>query len=362
MKAIVLVGGEGTRLRPLTYTTPKPLLPIANVAFLERQLEWLASHGVDEAILSLGYMPDAFMERFPDGRSGSIALRYVVESEPLGTAGAIRFAAEGLDERVVVCNGDVLTTLDLTAMIEFHEAADAEATIALTRVDDPSRFGVVPTRDGGAVVAFVEKPPKGKAPTDWINAGTYILEQSVIERIPGRLNVSIERATFPRMLEDGGRLFAVQSDAYWLDIGTPEAFLRGNADVLSGRIGGSIAPGAIERSPGIWTQGEVVIDPEAELVAPVLLGAGSVISSRAHIENSVVGAGCRIGRGARIVRSVVLDRACLGTQVQVVDSVVGAAAVLEDRALVADVTIVGEKMVVSAGAKVAGERLHASPA
>ena len=235
MKAIVLVGGEGTRLRPLTYSTPKPLLPIANQAFLERQLTWLAYYGVDEVVLSLGYLPDAFEAHFPEGRFGDLKLRYAVEDHPLGTAGAIRFAARGIEERIIVCNGDVLTTLDLDALVAFHDAHEAEATIYLTQVADPSAFGVVPTRDDGAVVAFVEKPPKGRAPTNWINGGTYVLEPSVLDRIPERLTVSIERETFPRMLDEPSRLHAMPSDAYWIDIGTPEKYLQAHTDVFARR-------------------------------------------------------------------------------------------------------------------------------
>ena len=198
MKAVVLVGGEGTRLRPLTYSTPKPLLAIGNQPFLERQLEWLAAYDVDEVVLAIGYLPDAFIEHFPRGNYAGIELRYRVESEPLGTAGAIRFAAEGIDERIIVCNGDVLTTLDLGELVAFHEKVGAEATIALTHVDEPSAFGVVPTFPDGEVRGFVEKPPRGKAPTNWINAGTYVLEPSVLETVPPRLQVSIERTTFRR--------------------------------------------------------------------------------------------------------------------------------------------------------------------
>ena len=211
MKAVVLVGGEGTRLRPLTYTTPKPLLPIANQAFLERQLAWLARHGIDEVVLSLGYLPDAFVEHFPDGRFGDLVLHYAVEDEPLGTAGGIRYAAEqaGIDERFVVCNGDVLTGLDLSSLVRFHDEHGADATIHLSQVGDPSAFGVVPTYPDGEVKAFVEKPPRGTAPTNWINAGTYVLEPSVLAAVPPGLTVSIERETFPRMLDRRGRLYAL---------------------------------------------------------------------------------------------------------------------------------------------------------
>jgi NDP-sugar pyrophosphorylase family protein len=358
MKAVVLVGGEGTRLRPLTYTTPKPLLPIANQAFLERQLTWLASHGVDEVVLSLGYLPDAFREHFPSSTFGDIKLRYRVEDEPLGTAGGIRYAAEGIEERIVVCNGDVLTTLDLTAMLGFHEDCDAEATIALTRVEDPSAFGVVPTRDDGEVVAFVEKPPPGKAPTNWINAGTYILEPSVMDRVPTRLTVSIERETFPRMLEKRGLLYALASDAYWLDIGTPDKYLQAHADVLAGRIGFPPAPGAVEMQPGIWSQGEVFVDSAAALVAPVLLGKGCRLGAGTRIAASVLGAGCVVDEGGRVLRSVLLDGAHLDSGAEAIDSVLGFTSTLDAGVSATDHTIVGAAAVVAAGSKLSGARIH----
>ena len=295
MKAVVLVGGEGTRLRPLTFTTPKPLLPIANQPFLERQLLALADHGVDEVVLSMGYLPDAFHEHFRD-ESGQdtfrgMRLRYAVEKEPLGTAGAIRFAADGIDERFVVCNGDVLTRLDLTAMVEFHDARGAEVTISLTRVDDPSAFGVVPTDDDGAVISFVEKPPSGSAPSNWINAGTYVIEPPFLDRIPPRLNVSVERETFPRLLEQSGRLFGYKTDAYWLDIGTPEKYLEAHLDVLRGFVGRPPAPGARLLSEDVWTQGDATIEPGATILAPAL--------DRPGRPRAVRRAGARVGARSR---------------------------------------------------------------
>ena len=347
MKAIVLVGGEGTRLRPLTYATPKPLLPIANQAFLERQLTWLARHGVDEVVLSLGYLPDAFESHFPDGRFGDLTLRYAVEDHPLGTAGAIRFAAKGLDERLVVCNGDVLTTLDLGDLVAFHDERGAEATICLTKVADPSAFGVVPTRDDGEVVAFVEKPPKGKAPTNRINAGTYVLEPSVLQRIPERLTVSIERETFPRMLEEPSRLYAMATDAYWIDIGTPEKYLQAHADVLAGVLGGAPAPGARELEPGVWVQGEPNVHAEARIEAPALLGNASIVA-----------AGVTVGSGARLLRSVVHDGAMVSDEAETIDSVVGERAILGSGAIASDHTIVGADATLDAGARASGARIR----
>lgn len=306
MKAVVLVGGEGTRLRPLTLTTPKPLLPIANVPFIERQLTWLGAYGVDEVVLSLGYLPDAFTEHFADDRFGDMKLRFVVEHEPLGTAGGIRFAAEGIDERVLVCNGDVLTDLDLDELVSFHSEHGAQATIALTRVADPSAFGVVPTRADGEVVAFVEKPPKGQAPTSWINAGTYVLEPEVFDRIPPRFTVSIERETFPRMLDEPGRLFAMQSDAYWLDIGTPQKYCEAQIDVATGRLGTPPAPDATDRGGAAWVQPGAEIDDTATVLGPSVIGPQARVEAGARVEASMLGSATVVAEGATVLRSVLL--------------------------------------------------------
>ena len=221
MRAVVLVGGEGTRLRPLTLTTPKQMLPIVEEPMIERVMGHLADHGIDDAVLSLGYRPDAFINAYPGGSIGGVHVSYAVEPTPLDTAGAIGFAARhvGVDETFVVVNGDVLTDSDMSALIEFHRLRGAEATISLTPVDDPSAFGVVPTDEQGRVQAFIEKPPRDEAPTNLINAGTYVLEPSVLDRIPKDRRVSVERETFPALVE-AGTLYALGSDAYWLDTGT----------------------------------------------------------------------------------------------------------------------------------------------
>lgn len=359
MKAVVLVGGEGTRLRPLTYTTPKSLLPIANEPFLERQLKWLAGHGIEEVVLSLGYLPDAFHTHFPDDRFGDMTLRYAVEDDPLGTAGGIRYAAEfaSIDERFVVCNGDVLTTVDLTSMVQFHDGHGGDATIHLCRVDDPSAFGVVPTRGDGEVIAFVEKPPRAKAPSHWINAGTYVLEPSVLERIPARLTVSIERETFPRMLDRPGRLFAFQSDDYWIDIGTPGKYVDANVDVVTGNLGAQPAAGAVEQAPGVWTQGEVSIAPDARIEAPALMGDGSSVEAGARVGEAVLGPGCAVGSGGCVLRSVMLEGARLATGARVVDGVIGPQAALESGVAASDHTIIGASATVAAGSRLSGARV-----
>jgi NDP-sugar pyrophosphorylase family protein len=361
----VLVGGKGTRLRPLTFTTPKPLLPVANQVFLERQLTWLAGHGVDEVALSLGYLPERFSSRFPDGRfhapSGrAVRLVYAVEPVPLGTAGAVRFAAErlGVDEPFVVCNGDVLTGLDLSALVAFHADRRAEATIALAHVDDPSAFGVVPTFDDGEVKAFVEKPPVDAAPTKWINAGTYVLDPVVLTRIPTGLRVSIERDTFLRVLEQRRHLFAMPSDAYWIDMGTPDQYLQVHADALAGRLGSPPAPHAREVAPRVWSQSDT---PDGTgLAAPVLVGAATTVAGDARVVGSVLGAGVRVEAGARVDGSVVHDDVVVGATAEIRGSIVGAGAVVGTGAAIRDRSIVGEGAVVWPGATLVDEHWPAA--
>ena len=236
MDAVVLVGGEGTRLRPLTYDIPKQMLPIVGRPMIAHVVEWLGSHGVDRVVLSLGYRADAFVQAFPANRLSGVALEYAVEPEALDTAGAIRFAAgeAGVRDTFLVLNGDIITDFDASGLVAFHRSRSAEATLALTPVPDPSSFGVVPTDADGRVTAFIEKPPAGTAPTNLINAGIYVLETSVLARIEGGRRVSIERETFPELVA-AGRLYALASDAYWLDTGRPHHYLQAQLDILSSR-------------------------------------------------------------------------------------------------------------------------------
>jgi NDP-sugar pyrophosphorylase family protein len=363
VKAVVLVGGEGTRLRPLTFTTPKPLLPIANRPHLERQLAWLAGHGVDEVVLSLGYLPDAFQQQFPNdqfvGEHGSVSLRYAVEDDPLGTAGAIRFAADGISERFVVCNGDVLTDLDLGAMVRFHDERGAEATISLTQVEDPSAFGVVPTKPDGGVIAFVEKPPPGKAPSNWINAGTYVLEPGFLDRIPPRLNVSVERETFPRLLEQPGRLFGYRSDGYWLDIGTPAKYLEAQVDVLAGRAGGPPSS-ARESAPGVFVDIDATIEPDATIVAPALFGPGARVEAGATVRSSVIGPGAVVEHGADLDRAVLHTGARVGHGSVIHATVLGTDAVSKPEVVLTDDTLIGAGVTIASGTRISAGRVPAA--
>ncbi|MGH9095384.1 MAG: sugar phosphate nucleotidyltransferase [Acidimicrobiales bacterium] len=291
MRAVVLVGGQGTRLRPLTLTAPKQMLPVGGRPMIERVLAHLRSHGIDEVVLSLGYKPDAFTAAYPDGACAGVRLAYAVEDSPLDTAGAIAFAARqaGIGEAFVVVNGDVLTGLDLGGLIDAHRRAGAEATIALTPVPDPSAFGVVPTDDDGRVQAFIEKPAPGEAPTNLINAGTYVLEWDVLERIPSGRRVSIERETFPGLVA-GGTLYAFGSDAPWRDAGTPATYLAANLDLAQPDVG------SVSHS---WVDPKATV-AEGAVVRDSVLFPGATVEAGATVTSSIIGWDALVGAGARV--------------------------------------------------------------
>ena len=326
MKAVVLVGGFGTRLRPLTLNVPKQMLPVVGVPMIERVIASLGAHGVTTAVLSLGYKPDEFLAAYPNGQCAGVELLYAVEPEPLDTAGAVRFAAveAGFDETFIVVNGDVLTDLNVREVWDFHHSVGAEGTIALTPVDDPSRYGVVTIDASGRVEAFVEKPAPGTAPTNWINAGTYVLEPSVLQRIASDRKVSIEREVFPAMVDDQ-KLYAMQSSAYWIDAGTPQTYIQAQLDLVDGVRG---SEKAIADSAQI---------EDSATVAHSVVGEHVVIGNGAHVADSVIGAGATIGPGVRIHSSVVAEGARIGPDCVIENfSVVGAGFELEARRTLSD--------------------------
>ena len=313
MRAVVLVGGFGTRLRPLTLTIPKPMLPVGHRPIVENVIRMLAAAGIKEVVLGLGFKPEPFVEAFPDGVCAGIPLHYAVEPEPLDTAGAIRFAAEhaGINEAFVVVNGDVLTDLDVSALIAFHKDRGAQATMHLTPVDDPSAYGVAVIDDQGRVQRFVEKPELGTAPSNLINAGTYVVEPSVLQRIPTRRKVSIEREIFPLIVEDGG-LYALATNDYWIDAGRPEPYLQANLDMIDAVRRSASAP-AIE--PG------AKVDPSA-LVRHSLISVGALVEAGADIKDSVILAGAIIRQGAVVHSSIVMGE--VGNGASITDTMVGA--------------------------------------
>ena len=353
MRALVLVGGQGTRLRPLTLSVPKQMLPVAEVAMIERVLAHLRAHGIDSVTLSMGYRPDAFLAAFPDDRCAGFHLDYAVEPEPLDTAGAIRFAARhaGVDGTFVVVNGDVLSAVDLGALADFHRSSGGEGTIALTPVDDPSSFGVVPTDDKGRVTAFVEKPPRDEAPTNLVNAGFYVLEADVVDRIPDGRRVNIERETFPAMAAQGA-LFAMASDSYWTDTGTPELYLGANLHFAGD---GDVPPaaGARRTGSGAWVLGGPVVD--ADVGPGSLVGDAAFVGKGSTVHRSVVGAGSRV-EAATVEESVLLPGAVVRSGAVVRRSIVGPGAVVGAGAEVVGLSVIGEGAHVDGGSRLDGAR------
>lgn len=324
MRAVVLVGGFGTRMRPLTNTTPKPMLPVGNRPMIARLVDRLARGGVTDVVLALGFRPEPFVDAFPDGRCGDVSLTYAVEPEPLDTGGAIRFAAEhaAIDDTFVVANGDVITDLDVGALVQAHRSFGAEATLHLVGVDDPSAFGVADVATDGSIRAFVEKPAPGTQPSNLINAGTYVFEASVIDRIqPGR-RVSIERDTFPQLVAHE-RLFGFATDDYWIDAGRPELYRAANLDLLD-------------------TARCEPIDPSAEVAADAsirhsVVGRGAHVESGAVVVDSVLLDGATIGAGSVVERSLVMGS--VGARATVLDAMIGADGHVADDTQLVDASV-----------------------
>jgi mannose-1-phosphate guanylyltransferase len=336
LQALVLAGGQGTRLLPLTHTTPKPVMPLAGRPFLTFMLDWLSGHGVTEVILSCGFMSESVHDVLGDIYEG-LRLRYVIEEEPLGTAGPVRLALdEGvLAERLLVLNGDVLTDMDLTGELAQHQRTRARATLALVAVQDTASYGVVPTDPEGRVEAFLEKS-EGPAPTNRINAGAYVIERDVIETaVPAGRAVSFEREVFPQLVGSG--LYGWAAGGYWIDIGTPERYLEATYDLLSGRPESKLRPR----------------DETGSLIGEGCLTAGAHIGPQ-----SVLGTHCSVGSDSTVERSVLHDRVRIGADCHVRGSVladrvhVGDGARIEPGALVGANARVGEGAVVAADARI----------
>lgn len=319
MQAIVLVGGQGTRLRPLTDTIPKPALTLVDRPFLAYMVEWLGAHGVTEVVLACGFLPDQLREALGDGEWAGVRLSYVTEPEPRGTAGAIRFAADSLGDRLeprfLALNGDVLTDLDLTALLAAHEERAARATLALYPVQDAAAYGLVQRGDDGAVLEFREKT--GERIPGEVNAGAYVLDRSVLDLIPAGEEVSIEREVFPRLVGDG--LNGLDLDGYWMDIGTPQRYLQASWDILEGRVQTAVratAPGMLVGA-GVEIAAGAVVGPRA------VLAPGCSVAAGAEVRESVLLDGCSVGAGARVSGSILAPGVSVDAGATLSDAVVG---------------------------------------
>lgn len=336
VEAVVLVGGRGTRLRPLTLSAPKPMLPTAGVPFLAHLLSRIRAAGVRRIVLGTSYLAETFADHFGDGSALGCELTYVVEDSPLGTGGAIRnVAAHVTSEDVLVFNGDVLAGTDLAAVVDTHRRAAADATLHLVRVPDPRAFGCVPTGDDGRVAEFLEKTEH--PPTDQINAGCYVFRREVLDTIPAGRPVSVERETFPGLLAAGARVFGHVDAAYWRDMGTPADLVHGSADLVRGRAPSAALPGPA---------GEALLLDGAEVAPDAVVTGGTT-----------VGRGARVGPGARVDGALLFDGAVVGPGAVVTASVVGAGARIGERADVRD-AVIGDRAVIGAGCELrAGARV-----
>ncbi len=343
MQAVILVGGEGTRLRPLTSTVPKPVVPLVDRPFISFMLDWLTRHGIDDVIMSCGFLATSVRNVLGDGSSLGIRLRFVEEPDPRGTAGALKFAEPMLDERFLMLNGDVLTDIDLSAQIAQHESSGATATLALVPVADPSAYGLVHLNDDRSVHDFVEKPSPDAIDTNLISAGAYVLERSILELVPPDRNVSIEREVWPRLI--GAGLYGFPSESYWLDIGSPERYLQGTFDILEGNVTTPVS----ERLGAGWLAIDAGASVEGRVVPPAVLERGVRVARGAHVGSLVVlGEDVSIGAGTSVERAVILRGAEIGENCTLRDCIVAGGCRIGANTEIAGGAVLGEGVTVGA--------------
>ncbi|MCX6404082.1 MAG: NDP-sugar synthase [Actinobacteria bacterium] len=335
IEAILLVGGQGTRLRPLTISTPKPMLPVAGFPCTEHQISRAKEAGIGRIILGTSYRAEVFEEYFDHGQDAGVELVYAVEDEPLGTGGAIRNAANhltcGPDDPVVIFNGDVLTGLDIAGLIEKWREAEADVALYLTRVEDPRAYGLVPTDETGRVLEFREKPTTPEEiVTDQINAGCYVFRRSVIDSIPDGVPVSVERETFPALLNSGATVIGVVDEGYWLDLGTPLAFAQGSADLVLGNAPSPLVAGNVGDS---FVDSSAQVSPTAILRNGTYVGPGATIGDSAIVDASVIFPDVVIGENSIVTKSIVSAGAVIGTGVVITEAVIAELAIIGDRSI-----------------------------
>lgn len=353
MKAIIIAGGSGTRLRPLTYNTPKPMVPLFDKPFLQYQMEWLRKHGITDVVINLHYLSESISDFFGTGETLGMRINYSLEEKPLGTAGAVKLAEPHFDdEPVIVINGDILTDIDLSALVDFHKTQKAKATLSMIRVADPTAFGLIFTDEKGRITRFVEKPSWDEATVDTVNAGIYVLEPSVFRYVPQNEAYSFERGLFPLLLQLGEPVFGLVTGGYWLDIGSPQKLHLAHTDVLMGRIALNLP--AERRADGVWVGKNVEIDPSAEVRGPAYLGDGVKIRKRARVlELSVLSAGVCVDDKVFLERALVGSDSVINEEAQLKGAIVGKrcnigpASMLGGGAVLADDSTLGRGSVVS---------------
>jgi mannose-1-phosphate guanylyltransferase len=343
VQAVILVGGQGTRLRPLTSTVPKPVVTLVDRPFVSLMLEWLREHGVEDVIMSCGFLATSVREVLGDGSGLGVRLRFVEEPDPRGTAGALKLAEPMLDERFLMLNGDVLTDIDLTSQIAQHEATGAAATLALVPVADPSAYGLVILEEDRSVREFVEKPGPDRVESNLISAGAYVLERKILDLVPPDRNVSIEREVWPLLVGKG--LYGFPSEGYWLDIGTPSRYLQGTFDIIEGNVHTAV----LERLGSDWLAIDEGAQVHGRVIPPAVLERGVHVAEGAHVGSlAVLASGVSIGPGATVERAVILDGAQIGEGASLRDCIVAAGARVGARTQISGGAVLGEHVSVGA--------------
>jgi mannose-1-phosphate guanylyltransferase len=340
---VILVGGQGTRLRPLTSTVPKPVVRLVDRPFIAFMLQWLRGHGIDDVIMSCGFLADGVRSVLGDGSQLGMRLRFVEEPDPRGTAGALKLAEPMLDERFLMLNGDVLTDIDLTAQIAQHEATGAKATLALVPVADPSAYGLVVLREDSSVSDFVEKPSSDNVPSNLISAGAYVLEREILELVAPDRNVSIEREVWPALIDAG--LYGFASDSYWLDIGTPARYLQGTFDIIEGNVQTAVrdrlGDSRLAIDEGAQAQGSVI--------APAVLEQGVRVAQGAHVGSLVVLArDVAVGAGSTVQRAVIMEGTRIGEGCELRDCIVAPGCDIGDGTTITGDAVLGEGVSIGA--------------
>jgi mannose-1-phosphate guanylyltransferase len=343
MQAVILVGGEGKRLRLLTSTVPKPVVPLVDRPFISYMLEWLGRHGIDDVIMSCGFLATSVRNVLGDGSGLGLRLRFVEEPDPRGTAGALKYAEPMLDERFLMLNGDVLTDIDLSAQIAQHERTHAKATLALVPVADPSAYGLVHLNEDRSVRDFLEKPSSDAIDTNLISAGAYVLEREILALVPPDRNVSIEREVWPVLVGDG--LYGFPSDGYWLDIGSPERYLQGTFDIIEGNVRTSVT----ERLGDDWLAVDESAEVRGRVIPPAVLERGVRVGEGAHVGSLVVlGEDVSVGAGSTVERSVILNGSEIGEGCELRDCIVAAGCRIGARTRITGGAVIGEGVTIGA--------------
>ncbi len=349
MKTVILVGGEATRLRPLTCNIPKAMVPVLNIPFLEHIIHYLSKHQIKDIILTQSPLARPIESYFGDGSQFGVKLNYIKEDTPLGTAGAVKNTEQYLDETFLVLNGDIFTDLDITAMIDFHREKKAKVTITLTPVDDPTSYGLIETNAQSKITRFIEKPSWSQVTTNMINAGIYVIEPDVLNHIPPQANFSFERELFPSFLDQAKPLYAYPSAAYWIDIGTPEKYFQLHLDLLSGK--GNAAQYGFTSNKEVLLGEQTHIHPTAQIMGPVMIGSNCTIGQNVKLRGPVViGPGSTILEDTVIEKSVVWRNVQLGPRVNLKNSIVADNCCLSANSIVED-SVLGDNVTVVSGCK-----------